>query len=282
MVVTKKNQESITMQKPTKKAKQRQMIQAERHNGFMPGQQFNKLTVIDRIPSNALNNNTYVCRCACGNYIVTQGCFLVNGKLKSCGCTHPQKLYKVIKHNRHSSTHTKLYTQWLKMKRAVYPMCTEWEDFTVFQEWALANSYTEDKFLYADYNQLPLEDRIHSPKTCRWITAAEKESIRKKNARTARLNCSRRYAQKLRQKQLQRGAGTKVKNYQYFYKDQVSHTIAEWADILQLPYITVSKRLANTDSGTMEEAFSNPYKGRDLIAVLDNYLKSHQAEAKAV
>lgn len=55
-------------------------------------------------------------------------------------------------------------------------MCAEWDDFTVFRDWALANGYSDNLTIDRIDNE-----RGYSPDNCRWATMAEQN----KNKRAA-------------------------------------------------------------------------------------------------
>lgn len=50
------------------------------------GKKFGKLTVLERLPNEKNRQSVWLCQCDCGNLKKTKGHFLVNGKVKSCGC----------------------------------------------------------------------------------------------------------------------------------------------------------------------------------------------------
>lgn len=56
----------------------------------LTGQRFGKLTVLARNPDHINPNGDtvimYSCVCDCGNIVSVRGCYLRNGKTKSCGC----------------------------------------------------------------------------------------------------------------------------------------------------------------------------------------------------
>ena len=245
------------------------------------GQQFGRLTIIEKCQSPIKTAQKYLCRCSCGNYLVVQRCYLVRGRVGSCGCTHPQRLTVAQKYHRHGHSKGRMYQRWLRLRRSEYPLCKDWENFLNFENWANNNGYTADKFLYVDFGDMPENERTYSPESCAWIDKSERHEKALERKHQVRLGCSRRYAESIRQKQRQHRPYEKLKNTQYSYKGFISHTIAEWAEILNLPYITVSKRIANTYSGTLEEAFATPYKGQDLLPVLDRYVAQMRRGSRA-
>ena len=105
---------------------------------------------------------------------------------KSCGCTK----YTDNKGNtKHGESSTKLYRLWQEIGRRhiKYPKyyghirrCKEWDDFTVFRDWALASGYRED---------LTIEridsDKDYSPDNCRWDTRQVQSENQKQRTPTA-------------------------------------------------------------------------------------------------
>lgn len=130
----------------------------------------------------------FVCKCDCGNTksIIAQN--VIRGKSTSCGCFRAEVTGSLRENNvTHNASGTKLYRLWDSMKRRCtdihskdykwyggkgVSVCSEWLNFSVFQDWAYANGYVHGLSI----------DRIDSskgycPDNCRWISLSENARI---------------------------------------------------------------------------------------------------------
>jgi len=154
-----------------------------------PGVRFNRLTVIERGPSNPCGNSRWWCRCDCGNKTLVSGCNLGNNHTTSCGCAF-REIASAMK-TKHGESHgifapnraSAEYTTWVSMLGRCYnPKNERFSDYggrgiKVCRRWR--ESYIA--FL-ADMGRRPSKrhslDRInnergYSPKNCRWATMKE-------------------------------------------------------------------------------------------------------------
>lgn len=85
-------------------------------------------------------------------------------------------------------------------------VCKEWEKFKQFKEWSLKNGYADNLTI----------DRIdvngnYEPSNCRWVDIKTQNNNRR--------------------------------NSRYYEYNGEKHTIAEWAQLLDMPYRTIHRRL---------------------------------------
>lgn len=102
-------------------------------------------------------------------------------------------------------------------------VCDEWTSYLTFAKWAIANGYAADLTLDRLDN-----DKGYSPDNCRWATAKE-QANNKRNNHLVTLN-------------------------------GVSHTIAEWSELLGIKKTTIKERLKC--GWTDEQALTTPVRKR--------------------
>lgn len=152
------------------------------------GQQFGRLTVIERAVSPDTKNAHWLCRCKCGNYKVTTRRALVRGDVQSCGCYQRER--RAQGNTIHGGHGTRLYSIWRNMKERCYKpyapkyplyggrgitVCDEWlHNFSAFRDWALSNGYQNDLTLDRIDN-----DEGYNPDNCRWATFSEQNRNRR-------------------------------------------------------------------------------------------------------
>lgn len=140
----------------------------------LTGLRFGRLTAT-RVVAGKLRK--WECACDCGEVSVVITAALINGNTKSCGCLSVDLLRtRVITHG---DSKSRLYQCWSSMRgRCQNPadtsfsyyggrgisVCSEWQDYLVFREWALSHGYSDDLTLERlDVN------KGYGPNNCLWI-----------------------------------------------------------------------------------------------------------------
>lgn len=157
------------------------------------GNKYGKLTVIKFHHTNKNGNAFWLCSCDCGLSTVVCGSYLRNGHTTSCGCSMPSSFKGIHGY----SDKEPLYGVWEQMRSrcnnknnprygtygtAGISVCKEWDDYSVFREWAFSNGYAPAPN-GTPRGKRPSIDRIdpskgYEPSNCRWITVSENISWR--------------------------------------------------------------------------------------------------------
>ena len=185
-------------------------------NKIKVGEKYGRLTVIE----NHHPKDEVVCLCECGNIKIVRAANVFHGRTRSCGCLFKEG--NNFKHgDRRKGDKNRLYMIWKSMReRCATPsqnryknyggrgikVCSEWDDYLVFKEWALANGYNDSLTI----------DRIdpngnYEPSNCRWATIKQQ-------------------------------ANNRTSNY-LITIDGVTHTMTEWSDLSGIKAYTIRARL---------------------------------------
>lgn len=209
----------------------------------LTGQRFGRLYVAEflglRKRPDGRNYAWFRCVCDCGNECEKKGASLTSGKISSCGC-----LRREISRNKatyHGKSHTKLYGVWQKMRvRCDKPTdpayhnyggrgigyAPEWKDYKEFHKWAMETGYKEGVGLTLERIDV---NKGYTPENCCWDT-------RKRQSNNKRNNL-------------------------YFTIDGVTHTLAEWCEIYEVPYGRVEARVQKM-GWDIKEALTIPAFGK--------------------
>lgn len=114
------------------------------------GQRFGRLTVLERVSAVGAHSTKWSCACDCGRTTVASGSHLKNAITQSCGCWREELRGKSS--ITHGAAGTPLHASWVNMRARCkhgrgyagrISVCSEWEDFTAFREWALSSGYVD-------------------------------------------------------------------------------------------------------------------------------------------
>jgi hypothetical protein len=84
------------------------------------GQQFDRLTVVEKLATRMRGCVWWKCLCTCGAYTEVTTALLRNGNTRSCGCIH----------KKHGQTSTRLFKMWDAIKqRTQNPNCPAFKDY---------------------------------------------------------------------------------------------------------------------------------------------------------
>lgn len=194
----------------------------------LSGKQFGYLTV-SHFAFSKKGQYYWYAKCDCGNEKIFRAGHLKSGHTVSCGCKSRRTI--------HGETGTRLYRIWCNIRsRCSKPsnpqyadyggrgitVCSDWEDYTVFRDWALANGYSKELSIDRIDN-----NKGYCPSNCRWTTARTQAN----NTRKTRF---------------------------LTYKDE-THSVSEWARLLGIKQSTLNMRL-NKYGWSVEDALGKAVK----------------------
>ena len=208
------------------------------------GTRYGRLVIIKEVEPKKLTREyrrMFLCRCDCGEEIVTSLNSLRTGGATSCGCKRKEhcSIANINRRTRPNNEDAKrIYTIWCNMKSRCFrktassyniygargiSVCDDWRnEFLAFYEWAIANGYKPGLTI----------DRIdcngnYEPSNCRWATMTEQANNKRKNV--------------------------------LITHNGETHTIAEWSRLTGINRTTIRIRLINGWDDEM--LFSKPICG---------------------
>lgn len=201
----------------------------------LTGKRFGRLTVIELDPVRKGRKLYWVCKCDCGNTKSIRSDALLSGITKSCGCYNLECIS--IRATKHGLSKHPLFKEWTGIKQRCYnpneryyynyggrgiTVCDEWlHSPENFINWCLSHGYQKGLTLDRIDN-----NKGYSPDNCRWTT-------RKIQANNTRRN-------------------------RYITYNGETHTVPEWAEILNLKYDVLIHRLAH--GWSVEKAIETPFR----------------------
>jgi hypothetical protein len=201
----------------------------------MIGKRYGCYTVIGiGIRKGCRNEQHYICKCDCGNETELTKSQITQKNHICCKKCRGNYLKTNNGSYKHGDTKSQLYTVWCNMRSRCYSeksnrystygakgikVCDEWlgnNGYQNFMDWAYANGYSTER-TETGHIKYTL-DRIdfngnYEPSNCRWITIQEQQNNRKDN--------------------------------KYITYNGETHTMAEWARILNVPYHRIQSRMIN-------------------------------------
>ena len=200
----------------------------------LTGMKFGMLTIIGPYERSKCSARRYMAKCDCGRVVPVYAGHVKHQQ--SCGCIRGK--HHSTRHYKHYMTGKRLYNIWSSMKaRCMNPnsdaydnyggrgitVCESWLDFEQFKNWAMSSGYNDTLTIERiDVN------KGYCPENCTWATRIDQA----RNRRSSR----------------------------YLTYNNETHTLAEWADILNIKYHTLCSRI-NNYGWSIEKAFTTPVRG---------------------
>lgn len=160
----------------------------------MIGKKFGRWEVVQEGTPKLYSGRTHrywECLCSCGTVTQVKEASLLSSKSESCGCLHREKL--ITRLTTHGNRKHPLYAVWDAMKGRCLrkndksysnyggrglTYSKDWEDFSVFFNWAVLNGYTKGLLLERKDN-----NSGYTPENCCWGTRVDQNRNTRSNLR---------------------------------------------------------------------------------------------------
>lgn len=193
----------------------------------LTGQRFGRLYVLGLDHKNAKSGSYWLCECDCGGTALFRTQELLSGRTTSCGCLDGRTIHMG------SKSYDSLYNIWCGMRqrcgntsspvyhryggRGIF-VCDEWHEFENFRDWAFDNGYQPGLTI----DRIDNDDGYY-PENCRWVGYVEQANNRRSS--------------------------------HYVTYNGATHTVAEWARLLNINYTNLLRHINNGDMRDFEEYF---------------------------
>jgi hypothetical protein len=153
------------------------------------GKKYNRLTGIRFVGIHgSCHHSVWEWQCDCGNKKELLVYHVVSGNTKSCGCLRTERAKDSPWRTKHGGRGKRLYKTWSNMKQRCnnpkshdykryggrgIKICEEWNDYLIFEVWALSNGYAD----HLTIDRIDNDDN-YNPSNCQWITRVENTNKR--------------------------------------------------------------------------------------------------------
>lgn len=201
----------------------------------LEGKRFGRLVAVEEVGRTNNGNAKWLCKCDCGGQKIVASYALRVGRTQSCGCIKAEQSYA---QGTHHETGSPIYKLWAGVKNRCYnpndhkypqyggrgiTVCDEWKNsYESFRDWCRDNGY--EKGLTIDRADV---NGNYCPQNCRFTT------------------------QKVQQ-------NNRTNNHLLSFRGE-THTMAEWSDILGIPYRRLEHRINR--GWSTERALTSPKGG---------------------